>query len=59
MDQESYLRSFLGGSGLSHHSLHRDVNRLKQRLVEQWRHFSQEIIDQAVQQWRSNACLCP
>ena len=29
----------------------RDVDHLKRRLVEEWRHFSQDIIDRAVRQW--------
>jgi len=30
----------------------RDVDHLKQRLIEKWRCFDQNIIDQAVRQWR-------
>jgi len=31
----------------------RDVEHLKQRLIKEWRHFDQKIIDRAVYQWRS------
>jgi len=30
----------------------RDVHHLKQRLIEEWRCFDQNIIDRAVRQWR-------
>jgi len=30
----------------------RDVDHLEQQLVEEWRHFNQDIIDRAVGQWR-------
>jgi len=30
----------------------RDVDHLKQRLIEEWRCFDQNIIDRAVRQWR-------
>jgi len=30
----------------------RDVDHLKQRLVEEWRQLSQDIIEQPVRQWR-------
>jgi len=36
----------------------RDVDRLKQRLVEEWRHFSQDIIDWAVRQWSARLRAC-
>jgi len=29
-----------------------DVDELKQRLVEVWSHFSQAIIDEAIDEWR-------
>jgi len=37
----------------------RDVDHLKQRLVEEWCHFSEDIIDQAVRHWhvRLRACV--
>jgi len=37
----------------------RDVDHLKQRLIEEWRCFNQDIIDQAVRQWhvRLRTCL--
>ena len=30
----------------------RDADELKQRLVEVWSHFSQAIIDEAIDEWR-------
>ena len=30
----------------------RDVDHLKQRLIEEWRCFDENIIDRAVRQWR-------
>lgn len=36
----------------------RDVEHLKQRLIEEWRHFDQKIIDRAVYQWRSRLSKC-
>jgi hypothetical protein len=30
----------------------RDVEHLKERLVEEWSHFDQQIIDSAIKQWR-------
>ena len=30
----------------------RDVDHLKERLIEEWRRFDQNIIDRAVNQWR-------
>ena len=30
----------------------RDVDELKQRLVEVWSHFSQAIIDEVIDEWR-------
>jgi len=35
-----------------------DVDHLKQRLVKEWRHFSQDIIDRAVQS-RTRHCVQP
>jgi len=34
-----------------YHSRIRDVDHLKQRLIEEWRCFDQNIIDRAVRQW--------
>jgi len=36
----------------------RDVEHLKERLVEEWAHFSQSIIDDAVNQWRQRLRAC-
>ena len=36
----------------------RDVDHLKQRLVKEWRHFSQDIIDRAVRQLRVRLRAC-
>ena len=30
----------------------RDIDELKQRLVEVWSHFSQAIFDEAINEWR-------
>jgi inhibitor of nuclear factor kappa-B kinase subunit alpha len=35
-----------------------DVNHLKQRLVEEWREFSQDIVDRAVSEWRARLKAC-
>ena len=29
-----------------------DVDQLKSRLIEEWEHFHQVVIDEAVRQWR-------
>jgi len=29
-----------------------DVDHLKERLIEEWRRFHQNVIDRAVNQWR-------
>jgi len=29
-----------------------DVDQLKSRLIEEWEHFHQVVIDKAVRQWR-------
>jgi len=36
----------------------RDVDHLKQRLVEEWHCFDQNIIDRAVRQWRVRLRAC-
>ena len=36
----------------------RDVEHLKERLVEEWAHFEQSIIDGAVNQWRQRLRAC-
>ena len=36
----------------------RDVEHLKERLVEEWAHFSQNVIDSAVNQWRRRLRAC-
>jgi len=36
----------------------RDVDHLRQRLIEEWRCFDQNIIDQAVRQWRVQLRAC-
>ena len=36
----------------------RDVEHLKVRLVEEWRLFSQNIVDAAVKQWRVRLRAC-
>jgi len=36
----------------------RDVDHLKQRLIEEWRRFDQNIIDRAVRQWRVRLRTC-
>jgi len=42
-----------------YHSRIRDVDHLKQRLMEEWRCFDQNIIDRAVRQWRVRLRACP
>jgi len=36
-----------------------DVDQLKSRLIEEWEHFHQEFIDEAIRQWcpRLQACI--
>jgi len=41
-----------------HRSRIRDVDQLKQRLIEEWRCFDQNIIDRAVRQWRVRLRAC-
>ena len=36
----------------------RDVDHLKERLIEEWRRFDQNIIDRAVNQWRDRLHKC-
>jgi len=36
----------------------RDVDHLKQRLIEEWRCFDQNITDRAVRQWRVRLRVC-
>jgi len=31
-----------------------NVDQLKSRLIEEWEHFQQLVIDKAVRQWRPN-----
>jgi len=37
----------------------RDVDQLKSRLIEEWEHFHEVVIDKAVRQWcpRLGACV--
>ena len=41
-----------------YHSRIRDVDHLKQRLIEEWRCFDQNIIDRAVRQWHVRLRTC-
>jgi len=36
----------------------RDGDHLKQRLIEEWRCFDQNITDRAVRQWHVGLCAC-
>jgi len=36
----------------------RDVDQLKSRLIEEWAHFHQVVIDKAVRQWRPRLGAC-
>ena len=36
----------------------RNVNHLKQRLVEEWSMFDQSIVDSAVKEWRVRLRAC-
>ena len=36
----------------------RDVDQLKSRLIEEWEHFHQVVIDEAVRQWRPRLRAC-
>ena len=35
-----------------------DVDQLKSRLIEEWEHFHQVVIDKAVRQWRPRLGAC-
>ena len=35
-----------------------DIDELKQRLVEVWSHFSQAIIDEAIDEWKKQLLAC-
>jgi len=35
-----------------------DVDQLKSRLIEEWEHFHQVFIDEAIRQWRSRLPAC-
>jgi len=39
-----------------YHSRIRDIDQLKQRLIEEWRCFDQNITDRAVRQWHVRLC---
>jgi len=41
-----------------YHGRIRDVDHLKQRLIEEWRCLDQNITDQAVRQWRVRLRAC-
>jgi len=41
-----------------YHSRIRNVDQLKQRLVEEWRCFDQNITHRAVRQWHVRLCAC-
>jgi len=41
-----------------YHSQIRDVDQLKSRLIEEWEHFHQVIIDEVVRQWRPRLRAC-
>jgi len=41
-----------------YHSRIRDVDHLKQRLIEEWHCFDQNITDRAVRQWRVRLRAC-
>ena len=36
----------------------RDIDELRQRIVESWDHLSQSIIDSAISQWRTRLQAC-
>jgi len=36
----------------------RDVDHVKERLIEEWRRFDQNIIDRAVNQWHDQLRKC-
>jgi len=36
----------------------RDVDQLKSRLIEEWEHFHQVVIDEAVREWRPRLRAC-
>ena len=36
----------------------RDVNHLKERLIEEWSSFDQKIIDGSIGQWRKRLRAC-
>jgi len=36
----------------------RDVDQLKLRLIEEWEHFHQVVVDEAVRQWRPRLRAC-
>jgi len=36
----------------------RDVDQLKSRLIEEWEHFHQVVIEEAVRQWRPCLRAC-
>jgi len=35
-----------------------DVDQLKLRLIEEWKHFHQVFIDEAIRQWRPRLPAC-
>jgi len=41
-----------------HHSQMHDVDELKSHLIEEWEHFHQVFIDEAIRQWRPHLRAC-
>ena len=41
-----------------YHILMHDVDQLKSRLIEEWEHFHQVFIDEAIRQWRPRLPAC-
>jgi hypothetical protein len=36
----------------------RDLHELRQRIVDEWNHLDQRVIDDAISQWRSRLRAC-
>ena len=42
----------------NHRSRMHDVDQLKSRLIEEWKHFHQVFVDEAIRQWRPRLRAC-
>ena len=56
--QQDHAFSLLVADSLVYKIRIRDVDHLKERLVEEWAKFDQKIIDASISQWRKRLRAC-